>query len=287
MLRPDEQLAWNGFLSAEPKFAGEEIAGWVPGPDPPDVLCTTVSRRKVGVELTKWVERDQLESGKIREKIEGGYLHVVTSEKEPRPDKIGWVWLYDKHRRLKPKDEAQFRRELYDCIAEQTALADPDWDNPQGAPVTEFEPRYPMLAKYLDSIWILPRHRLEYLQPGGRWILFENPGGAYTHDWMVQAALDRICSKIDDYEERDLHGQHSLDELHLLCHYDDEALLYNSPIRTAGFGYADLAAKVAEALAYDHGVFDKIFLFHPWESKKVMQVYPAGVAVGKKSAGGD
>jgi hypothetical protein len=73
--------------------------------------------------------------------------------------------------------------------------------------------------------------------------------------------------------------------LDLLCHYDDKALLYNTPIHTLGFGYADLAAKVADALAYNHGVFDKIFLFHAWESKKVMQVYPAGIAVGKKSAG--
>ncbi len=287
MLRPDEEQAWNGFLSAQPKFADEEVASWVPGPDPPDVLCTTLSGRTVGVELTKWVERDQLESGKAREKIESGYRRLVASEQEPRPNNIGWVWLYDKHRRVKPKDEAQLRQELYACIAEQTALGDPDWDNPQGAPVRDFVPRYSTLAKYLDSIWIHPRHRLKYLEPGGRWILFEGPGGAYTQDWMVQAALDRIYSKIDDYEERNLHAKHTLDELHLLCHYDDEALLYNSPIHTVGFGYADLAAKVAEVLAQDRGVFDKIFLFHPWESRKVMQVYPAVMAVGKKIAGDD
>jgi hypothetical protein len=58
-------------------------------------------------------------------------------------------------------------------------------------------------------------------------------------------------------------------------------LTYNTPIRTDGFGYADLAAKVAEALAQNHGVFDKVFLFHPSGSTKVM--YPARVGVGKKS----
>ena len=98
---------------------------------------------------------------------------------------------------------------------------------------------------------------------------------AYTPEWMIKAALDRIYAKIDGYEERDLHAQHALDELHLLCHYGDEALLCNTPINTVGFGYADLAANVAEALAREHGEFDKVFLFHPWESRKVMQVYPA------------
>ena len=110
----------------------------------------------------------------------------------------------------------------------------------------------------------------------------DNAGGAYRHEWMVKAALDRIFAKIDDYEGRRLHAQHALDELHLLCHYDDEALLYNTPIDTVDFGYADLAKKVAETLAGDPGVFDKIFLFHPWEDRKVMQVYPAVLWVGKR-----
>jgi hypothetical protein len=270
-LRPNEELAWNGFRTAEPMFAGEEIATWVPGPDPPDVLCTTLSRRTVGVELTKWVERSQLEAGKIREGVEGSYLTVVASENEPRPDKIGLVWLYDRHRRVKPKDAAQFRQELYNCLAEQSALADPDWGDPQGGPIKDFAPRYPMLAGYLDSIWIRPRQHFKSL---AEWIQFEGTGGSYTHDWMVQAALDRVYAKIDDYEDRNLHVQNSLDELHLLCHYDDDALQYNTPIHTVDFGYADLAAKVREAFAHNHRVFDKIFLFHPWENKKVMQVYP-------------
>jgi len=274
MLRRDETNAWNGFLSAEPKFAGEEIASWASGPDPPDVLCTTVSSRTVGVELTKWVERDQLESGKTRERIENNYLRIAASERERRPDNIGRVWLYDRHRRVKPKHEAQFRQQLYACIAEQTALADPEWDTPQGAPVRDFT-RYPVLGKFLDSIWIHPRSRQQYLEPGGKWILFEdNAGGAYPHESMVKAALDRICAKIDDYEELDLHAQHNLDELYLLCHYDNEALLYNTPVHTVGFGYENLVAKVVEVLAQEHGVFDKIFLFHPWESREVVQVYP-------------
>jgi hypothetical protein len=233
-----------------------------------------MSGRTVGVELTKWVERDQLEWGKTRERIENDYLRIAASERERRPDNIGWVWLYDRHRQVKPKHEAQFRQQLYACIAEQTALAEPEWDAPLGAPVRDFI-RYPVLGKFLDQIWIHPRPRLHYPEAGGKWILFEgNAGGAYTHESMVKGALDRIRAKIDDYEELDLHSQHTLDELYLLCHYDNEALLYNTPVQAVGFGYEDLVAKVAEVLAQGHGVFNRIFLFHPWESRKVAQVYP-------------
>jgi len=47
-----------------PGFAGEAIASVVDGPDPPDVLCAAASGRRVGVELTKWVEHNQITSGK-------------------------------------------------------------------------------------------------------------------------------------------------------------------------------------------------------------------------------
>jgi len=272
-LRPEEEQAWSGFLSHAPLFAGEKVACWHRGPEPPDVLCTSASGRTVGVELTAWVDQEQIQSGKIREKFEAVFLSDVTSELESRPANIGWIWLYDKHLSIRPVDKAAFRQELYACIAEQSAIAEPDWEDPQGAPVTDFD-LYPKLKKYLDSVWILPRDRMPRLASNGRWILFEEPGGVYTHQWMVNAALDRIRAKIDKYGELayDLHDRHGLNELYLLCHYDDRALQYNTPIHTVGFSYSDLVAKIAGGLEEDHGVFDKIFLFHPWESPSVVCV---------------
>lgn len=70
---------------------------------------------------------------------------------------------------------------------------------------------------------------------------------------MVQAALDRIYAKVADYENRNLRGLHALDELRLLCYYCDEALLYNTPTRAPGFDFAELAARVREAVANDPG----------------------------------
>ncbi len=71
----------------------------------------------------------------------------------------------------------------------------------------------PTLAKFLDSIWIDARHRLQPLCPDGKCIFLEDRGGAYRHEWMVKAALDRIYAKLDDYEGRSLDRQHALGQL--------------------------------------------------------------------------
>ncbi len=45
-------MIFGAFLRANPEFAGEVIAKWEqPNDDPPDVLCTASSGRRIGVEL--------------------------------------------------------------------------------------------------------------------------------------------------------------------------------------------------------------------------------------------
>ena len=78
------------------------------------------------------------------------------------------------------------------------------------------------------------------------------------------------------------YGLHALDELHLVCHYCDEALLFNTPARAPRFDFAAVASKVASALEHDHGVFDRVFLFNPYEARKVFQVYP--VRIGEQAS---
>jgi len=67
---------------------------------------------------------------------------------------------------------------------------------------------------------------------------------------------------------------HALDELHLVCHYCDKALLHNAPARAPGFEFIAVASEVANVLANDHGVFNRIFLFNLYEVRRVLQVYP-------------
>src|SRR2546429_7030586 len=84
MLRDDEREAWRGFLAAAPEFVGDAIGSAVDGPDPPDILCVTRSGKKIGVELTKWVEHGQVASGKARESFEDSYLDIIASANQDR-----------------------------------------------------------------------------------------------------------------------------------------------------------------------------------------------------------
>ena len=65
----------------------------------------------------------------------------------------------------------------------------------------------------------------------------------------------------------------SLAEFDLVCFYCDEALLHNTPIEAVNFGFPELTAKVKQSLGTVPGVFDRIFLFHPYEAIPTVQVY--------------
>jgi len=289
MLRPDESTAWTEFIAANPRFAGEEIAHWSDGPDPPDVLCVGASGKVIGVELTKWVEHGQVTTGRGRELLENSYLKLIGSNNEPRPEHIARALLYDKSLRMKPEDAPGFRTQLFEFLVHENAKPEPSlnpafsiaagywntvrsWNTAQGAPVSDFS-AYPLLGKFLEKIWIYPQKFHREPRAGMPWILFESPGGAYTAEWMEQAATDNILAKINKYRKQNLRGQHSLGDFDLLCYYCDEALLHNTPIHTAGVGFQQLAAVVTRTLTTAPKVFDRIFLFYPYEDIKVVQVY--------------
>ncbi|MGB8886506.1 MAG: hypothetical protein WCC87_07260 [Candidatus Korobacteraceae bacterium] len=289
MLRADESAAWAGFLAADSHFAGEDIVNSSDGPDPPDVVCVSASGRNIGVELTKWVEHDQVTKARGRESLENSYLRICESEKQIRPEHIGIAFLHDKSLKMKPADAAHFRAQLFDFLARENAKPEPSldplrpipdgywntlrsWENPQGARVSDFS-GFPILEKYLKNVWILPRDRHRHIPPDMPWVVFESPGGPYTPDWMVQAAVDRILSKVAKYQSENLRAKHSLAECDLICFYCDEALLHNTPIEAVNFGFQEVAAKVKQALATTPVVFDRIFLFHPYEEIKAAQVY--------------
>ena len=113
--------------------------------------------------------------------LEDSYLAVIESGKEPKPDRIGKVVLYDKPTRLKPEDQAQFRSELFALLARErdagparrsaaTARRCAIVEHSAGCSHQGF-PGLPDLAKYLDEIWIFPRERFDF--PGKPWVMFE------------------------------------------------------------------------------------------------------------------
>jgi hypothetical protein len=190
------------------------------------------------------------------------------------------VRLSPKLESLKSKDRDSFRSEFFDFLSSQNATSEllegnpptpvPIWNSPQGAPVNDFT-GYPKLEKYLNEVWIYPRNSLDFCD-GIPWVVFEEPGGAYTPDWMVQAAIDRIRNKIGAYDSRGIRKAYSLGEFDLVCHFCDQALLHNTPTHAIGFGFQELSANVRKALEAQPKDFDKVFLFNPHEKEQVIQV---------------
>jgi hypothetical protein len=273
MMTDDERETWRAFLAAEPAFAGESIGSAVDGPDPPDILCATLSSKKIGVEIATWSPREQVTWRDARKSFEDSYLQLIQSANRARPERIGWVWLQPKRRQVKPQHLSQIREELYELLARENGLSDPEWEHPLGAAVQNFI-GFPVIAEYLDSLWIFPRKKLESLQLGQDWIRFENSGATSAPSWILGAVVDRILAKIADYEHRNLQVRHVLDELHLICRYNEQVLLADVALGSLRFDFAAFASRVGRALANEHGVFSRIFLFNPYEAPKVLQVYP-------------
>ena len=280
MLTDNERKFWRGFLAAKPGFAGDGIGSAVDGPDPPDILCATLSGKKIGVELASWDESERVNWGKTRKSFEESYLRIIESANHTKPHRIGWVWLHPKRRQVSPQDMPSFREELYEFLARENGLSDPDWDQPHGASVQNFA-GFPTVAEYLESVWIFPRGELANFPVGQNWIKFE--GAASVPSWILGAVVDRILAKIAEYEDRNLHVRHKLDELHLVCRYDEQALLAGVVPETSGFDFAGFGLRVGRALSNNSGVFDRIFLFNPYEARKVLQVYPMRAVESRNS----
>ena len=157
-------------------------------------------------------------------------------------------------------------------------MSDPEWDQPLGAAVQNFI-GFPVIGDYLDSLWIFPRRKLESLQSGHDWIRFENSGAISAPSWILGAVVDRILAKIAEYEDRNLHVRHALDELHLVCRYSEQTLLADVAPGASRFDFAAFGLRVSRALANEHGIFNRIFLFNPYEAQKVLRVYPTRLPV--------
>lgn len=273
--RDAEYKTFAAFLNAAPKFAGGPIARWIqPTADPPDILCTTDDGRGIGLELTEWLDQDQIGKAKGMEAIQDSILKAIRPEPPNNTEYIDHAWLSTLPRaRVKPADAAAFRAELLKLVDDVDARWDGErgWHSPQGCWWRDFN-RYPTLARYLSQVKFFPRSARGSSSTKGcqRWLTFPYRGGAYSEASMVDALLARLKNKIHKYPAR----PNCMDEFHLLVHYD-QALAYNSPVETPTFRFKDAARKASSFIGNEPGVFDSIFLFLRHESpQRVFRLYP-------------
>lgn len=270
-----EAANFEAFRSVHPDFAGRALENVQWGGDPPDILCLDASGSRIGVELVQWVNQGQIAASKKKFALEKSYDDVIQSASAQPPANIGMLFIYAKIP-LAPKNAATFRRELYDFIA-QAAAKYPEWEDPQGYMYSDFM-GYPCLSEHLEGLEFYSARRRSHAQLGIHWIVFRNHGGAYTPDWMRDALVGNIKTKIAKYakpQNKLKLGQQHLAEFYLLAYYD-EAVLHNTPYDGPGFGFKEIATIVAGELAASPHPFDKVFLYSPLEKSPVIQVWPGG-----------
>lgn len=76
--RAGENAIFELFLKTKPDFAGDPLRAWSqPLQDPPDILCETVSGRRIGVELGEWLNESQMTRARGVEAIQESILAAI------------------------------------------------------------------------------------------------------------------------------------------------------------------------------------------------------------------
>ena len=266
-----EAKVFTRFTAIMANFAGESVV-CVAGNNPPDILCTRDARR-IGIELSEWIDEAQIADEKPQYQREEEFLTVIDSRHEPPPTHIGRIIFFEQEGiRLQQRDAQQFRQELYAFIND----VDQRWETFDGhdeRPGVDFDENdfaeYPTLGRYTHSLECAAQ-QYDPSTSGDEWIMFMAHGGVYAPDDALQAAITTLEKKMSKYAT--LKADEHLDELYLLLYYD-QGWAYNTPYHTPTFGFNDIAHGLRAVATNDHGRFDKIFLFIP-ETDEVAQIYP-------------
>jgi hypothetical protein len=270
-----EKGIFEAFHRVYPDFAGEQIQGEPTQPaderDFPDVICTTVSGKRIGVELGQWFNEQELRTAKSMERIQDSILDAIGPQGNNETDNIYVVWPKPKLKaRIRPEDKPTFRKEIFQCIND----VDKRWGSegfrygPQGyeAQTKDLE-SFPLLAKYLAAMRFFPRECYFGWPPNGyfskrtwarnrNWIIFPARDGWYSEDTMLQPLLELLARKQEHYA----HFGTGFDRLCLVVYYN-LAVLYNSPVEALNFTFDDAVQVAKQFIGDDPKPFDDIFLF--------------------------
>jgi hypothetical protein len=261
-----EQIVLADVDAHFPNFAGQGLS-WnkVPrGQDPPDFISDAQSG-KLGLELTEWLDGDQMTAAKGRESHRDQVRRILARdwETEYRPKHFRGAFLIMGNERISRADETPLRKEFFAHAAEVDGawLANPERTG-NSYYATEF-PNYPLMAKYFNVRYIggAP-HGLCWIHPQG-------DGGAYDPAASVAALTVALDNKLANYStpEKQVHLKaRKLTELNLLVHGGFNAYAYNTPSSPLSLedivrlGAAFYAAHLQQA------VFDRVWFFNSLDS---------------------
>jgi hypothetical protein len=265
-----EKAIFSSFLKAFPDFAGEPLQEWdkveewyanratAPPAPPydkrPDIIARTVSGRMVGIELKRWINQDQIDEARSKERIQDYILNAIGRDTTNPSKLIGRAELFPKEVRFPQSEEASgLRSEFLALLGE----VDKSWaqNNRLSEPRNDFE-GFPILGKYLKSVVFRRRPHQEV-----DWVVFPS-SVSYSTKPMLDTLEKALLAHRDDDRYKDLGKHVGLDESYLLVHYDFKAFAYNTPFDAPNFGFEQAAEFARGVLNGNGGYFDRIFLFN-------------------------
>lgn len=262
-----ERALFAAFLEAAPDFSGEPLAKWSQPKDErefPDIVGESVAGRRVGVEIAEWLNQDEIQEGKRKERIEEGFLAAIGDQGTNPTRHIKFVWLRPKQQ-IKTADADRFREELFRCIQEcdERWPRERYWQNGHQLAADELGP-YPLLARYLNAVKLFAAHGEQFERD---WITFPLRVHVFDRETMFKPLREIVAGKIAHYGSRT-----GFDDLALLVVYN-RAAIYNSPADTPLHSYDDAAAELKQMIGNERGPFDRAFLFIALEPGRVLRIW--------------
>jgi hypothetical protein len=279
--REHERAMFEAFLAKEPNFAGEGVKKWEQPRDEkefPDVICTTASNCRIGVEMGEWLHEAETRAAKSLDRAQEFVLDAVgDQEGENKTEYIYCVLLYPKSKVHIGAAAPIFRSELYKLIG-TIDVRWPDeryWHGPLGHQLFDTDlTAYPTLQKHLIRIRFIPAyqgvrgHKIKRRVPSGQnWILLPPRVDTFSDDTMLQPLLALIGEKIAHYG----HAGTGFDRLYLLIYYNS-ALIHNSPVETPRFKFEDAVKATQEFVGDDAKPFNSIMLFIAVDDGRVLKI---------------
>lgn len=231
----EEHAIFGAFIKIFPAFADEKITEWsLSKCDPPDVICTTTSGRRVGVEISQWAREGEMKAGKLREEKERKLLDAVGVPQPVNMSKNFWLAVFFPRAKvnIRPSDHPMFRQSL-DRLFEHV---DATWPTEHRGRYNSADlNRFPPLDKYLEQVQFVAGTPLS--SDVDR-IVPVVPTDSFDDRTMADPLLEQLSKK--KIQCRALKAD--CDELHLLIAYD-QALPYCSPIETPRRSVGETAKK--------------------------------------------
>jgi hypothetical protein len=258
------------FVGESPDFLdGELFCLEQPADDPPDIMCQSLSGRRIAFELKEWLNEEQMAEAQRREGVEQTILAAVAPLPPNEMQNIAHLWLFPRMR-VRQTDHESFRTELLQLVEEIEGRwpNERDWHGPQGARIRDFDP-YPTLRKYLHEIKFFPMEFRRGWQGSTHWVRFPNRASHYTERTMLDPLLETLETALTRYRRA---RPANVEEFNLMLHYS-QAFEFNAPVETQEFGFEQAMECAREFINDDPGGFDRIVLVKAIEPYSVYTLH--------------